>query len=265
MTTLQTYARLSLAGLKAQMQYKLNFASFILNMIIAYTGQFIGLRWLTYRFPALAGWQLEDIVMLHALGILAWGMVISFFFHLHNFEDEVRQGGYDRYLIRPLNPFWQAVAKQSPLGGAGQLIFSITAFIWASHTAGVQWTAAKLTYLVLTTLGGALILSGAVVAVGALSFWTTRSNTFYWALVFPARNLSYYPMGIYAPALQAVLTFVVPFAFITYYPAHYLLNKAETLFHPALPYLTPVVGLLAFTGAYWLWMKGTSRYTGTGS
>lgn len=145
------------------------------------------------------------------------------------------------------------------------MIFSVSAFVWASHAAGVEWTPANLLYLVSAALGGALILSAAVIATGAMSFWTTRSNIFYWALVFPARNLTYYPINIYARPLQALLTFVLPFAFINYYPTHVFLGRESTLFHPIFPFLTPLIGVVCFWGAYKLWQAGTARYTGTGN
>lgn len=265
MRTWRVYVMLSMASLRSQMQYRAGFFSMVFGLVLVYGGQFLNLRWLTLRFPTLNGWALRELILLYALSIMAWGFTVSFFFHLHSFEEEVREGGYDRFLVRPLNPFLQAVSKHSPIGGTGQLLFAIIAFLWATGAAGVEWTGQRVAFVVLAIVGGTMILSAAIITVGALSFWTTRSNMFYWALIFPARHLTYYPISIYPRPVQALLTFVVPFAFINFYPSQALLGKDQLLFHPSLPYLTPIVGLLAFVGAYRLWMTGTNRYTSTGN
>lgn len=92
MRDLRTYLMFSLFALKSQMQHRVDFFMVVIGLIVVYVGQFINLRWLTARFPNLAGWDFDDLIMLYALSILAWGFVISFFFHMHNFEEQVRQG-----------------------------------------------------------------------------------------------------------------------------------------------------------------------------
>jgi ABC-2 type transport system permease protein len=62
------------------------------------------------------------------------------------------------------------------------------------------------------------------------------------------------------------ITFLVPFAFIKYYPVYYFLDKTgDTLFFPILQYGTPVVGLVLFFLAYQFWRVGVNKYESTGS
>jgi ABC-type uncharacterized transport system permease subunit len=59
----------------------------------------------------------------------------------------------------------------------------------------------------------------------------------------------------------------LPFAFMNYFPATFLLHKTEDGLHlnPAVGLLTPVVGLACATLAYGFWRIGIDRYQGTGS
>ncbi len=253
------------AQARSQMQYRVNFYAMVVSMVLTYGGQFISLFWLTERFKNIAGWQMEELVLLYALAILAWGVCVSFFFSLHGFEDQIRNGTFDRALLRPMNPLFHVLGSQSPIGGMGQFVFSILAFLWAMRATGVGITFGRLVYLVLTAVGGGFILGAAIVVVAALAFWTTRTYTFYWSLVFPARQLINYPVSIYHRALQLVLTVAVPFAFINYFPAHVLLGKTELLAYPILAWATPVVGVLTLLAAYRFWSWGTKYYSGTGS
>jgi len=260
-----SYLRMIMAQARSQMQYRFNFVASIISMVLTYGGQFVSLYWLTQRFQTIDGWMLEEIVLLYALAILAWGVAVSFFFSLHSFEDQIRQGTFDRALLRPINPLVTVLGSQSPIAGMGQFVFSIAAFLFAVQAADIRLTLSKLVYLVLTAIGGGFILGGAIIVVATLAFWTTRTYTFYWSLVFPARQLINYPVSIYHKALQIALTTVVPFAFINYFPAHVLLDKTSQLSMPMLAWATPVIGVVVLVASYAFWSLGTRFYSSTGS
>lgn len=253
------------AQARSQMQYRLNFMAMIVSMVLTYGGQFVSLYWLTQRFQSVGGWRLEEIVLLYALAILAWGFCVSFFFSMHGFEDQIRNGTFDRALLRPMNPLLHVLGSQSPISGLGQFVFSIVAFVFAVRGTGIVLTPAKLLYLLLTAMGGGLIMGAAIVVVATIGFWTTRTYTFYWSLVYPARQLINYPVSIYHRALQLALTVAVPFAFVNYFPAHVLLDRAQELSFPLLAWATPLVGVATISAAYYFWHWGTRFYTSTGS
>ena len=262
---LSCYYRMAMAQARSQMQYRVNFFAHLIGIVLTYAGQFIALAWLTQRFTTVGGWRFEEIILLYAMAILAWGFAVSFFWSLIGFEDQVRMGTYDRALLRPINPLLTVLGSQSPIAGLGQFVFSIAAFLFAVKVAGIRLTAATLGYLLLTALGGGLILGSAMLCVATLAFWTTRTYTFYWSLVYPARQLINYPVSIYHRAIQFVLTVLVPFAFINYFPAHVLLGRTGELPIPLLAWATPLVGVAAIAAAYGFWKFGTRRYTSTGS
>lgn len=262
---LSCYWRMAMAQARSQMQYRVNFFAHLMSMVLTYGGQFIALYWLTQRFTSVGGWRFEEIVLLYALAILAWGFAVSVFWSMVSFEDQVRRGFYDRALLRPINPLLTVLSTQSPIAGMGQFVFSVAAFLFAVQVAGIRLTAVKLAYLLLTALGGAMILGAAMVCVATISFWTTRTYTFYWSLVFPARQLINYPISIYHRAIQVVLTVLMPFAFINYFPAHVLLDRVNELPVPLLAWATPLIGVVSLSAAYRFWQFGTRRYTSTGN
>lgn len=213
----------------------------------------------------MAGWDIQGLILLYALAILAWGVAASLFFHFHAFEEEVRQGAFDRALVRPVHPFVTALAGSPPIAGTGQLLFAVAAITWAAITSGAHWRPVKLLYLAATALGGGLIFGGALVVCGAMAFYTRRSITFYWTLLYPGRQLVNYPINIYHTALQTFLTMAVPFAFVNFYPAHAILGRFGDLPLPLLSWLTPLVEIGFFYISYLFWYSGLKRYSGAGS
>ena len=81
------------------------------------------------------------------------------------------------------------------------------------------------------------------------------------------QEFSRYPLSIYQRGVKVMLAFVIPFAFMNYFPATFLLHKSEDGLHlnPAIGLFTPVVGLVVFALGYVFWRTGIDRYQGTGS
>jgi len=93
------------------------------------------------------------------------------------------------------------------------------------------------------------------------TFWIVRSgmlSQIFWSLM----RFTELPLDIYNPFIMFILTFVLPFGFINYYPAQTFLGKGLWAYTA---YLTPVIGLITFAIAYSIWKFGIKNYTSTGS
>jgi ABC-2 type transport system permease protein len=66
--------------------------------------------------------------------------------------------------------------------------------------------------------------------------------------------------------VRYVLTFLLPFAFMNYFPAAYFLGKSDaTLGFPlAIGLATPLIGLGCASLSYTFWRAGLDRYQGVG-
>jgi ABC-2 type transport system permease protein len=126
-------------------------------------------------------------------------------------------------------------------------------------------TLGVLLYLPLVLLGGALIHGAFFILISVPVFWLTDNSGFGY-LIFDFNDFVRYPLSIYSRGIQILLTFLLPYAFINFYPAQYFLKKTDLLgFHPCFVFLTPVVGGILFWGAYRFWLRGISAYKSTGS
>jgi ABC-2 type transport system permease protein len=75
-----------------------------------------------------------------------------------------------------------------------------------------------------------------------------------------------YPLNIYAGWLRRLLAFVVPLAFVNYFPALYILRQPDPLDAPAfLRFASPVVAAVSVLVAREVWMFGVRHYRSTGS
>ena len=263
---LATYARYWRVNLLTILEYRANFLMWAGFTLIYHTTAIVAL-WVTLRnFPSINGWDFKETAFMYGLWFLGHAIHNTFFFTIGNVPDYVREGRFDRFLVRPLDPLFQAITTPAQIW-PDELVLSLMYFAIVVPYCGVHVDWLFVLYVPLVALGGALIDCAANIAVSTAAFWFVRIDTLRWTIMSLEQEFSRYPISIYARSVRIVLTFVLPFAFMNYFPATFLLHKTEDGLHlnPAVGLLTPLVGLVAVSLAYAFWRIGQNRYQGTGS
>jgi ABC-2 type transport system permease protein len=121
-------------------------------------------------------------------------------------------------------------------------------------------------FVPLIALGGACIDLGISLFIATAAFWFIRVDALRWIVLQLEQEFTRYPLAIYSRGVRLLLAFVLPFAFMNYFPATYFLNKTENGLGlpPAIGLLTPLIGALFATCAYAFWRLGLKRYQGVG-
>jgi ABC-2 type transport system permease protein len=96
--------------------------------------------------------------------------------------------------------------------------------------------------------------------MAATAFWFTSARALS-DLFWNAIRFVEYPINIYNAALVWILTYVVPFGFVSFYPSQYFFGNTQWLVYA---YATPLVGLLSFAIAYFFWSYGLKNYASAG-
>ncbi|MFM9587611.1 ABC-2 family transporter protein, partial [Streptomyces caniscabiei] len=66
-------------------------------------------------------------------------------------------------------------------------------------------------------------------------------------------------------AIQYIMIYVVPFAFVNYFPAQFLLRKEDMSYPAVYMYAAPLVGIAMFLAAYGFWRVSVRFYKSTGN
>ena len=264
--TNNAYFKLILAAVKSKMEYKFTFGFLIFAIIVFYMGQLGIILVIMNKFKTIKGWTLGEMAFLYGLLVFSQGITFLIFNALNNFERFILQGEFDRVLIRPLNPLVQVLCSGLEISSVAHFIIGVTAIIFGSISAGLEWSFVKLMFLVFVIGGAVLILGGIRIIVSAIAFWTIRNRALVHVFVYSSKEFILYPVSIYNPWVQWFLTFLFPLAFVNFYPASYFLQKSgQFMFHPVLQFMTPVVGATLFTLSLLLWRYGINKYQSTGS
>ncbi len=264
------YKRLIGAQVRSQMQYR---SSFVLEAIAQFAGNvldFIVVIIFFARMPTLGGWSLPEIGLLYGLSSVAFGiadMVIAGFDYAYFGPNMVRLGEFDRVLIRPMNVFVQVLTSQFTLKRLGRIGQGVIVLGWALVALDQTWTAWQIGYMIVTIIGGTFFFSGLFIFGSGISFWTVDSLEVMNMATYGGQFLTQYPLTIYGDFLRSFFTFVIPMAFINYYPTLWLLGKPDPLGGAVglLALLAPFICLLMFAVGVAMWQRGVKRYASTGS
>ena len=247
-------------------EYRANFFMWALFTLI-YHGTALAALWVTLnQFPSMNGWDFRQMAFLYGLWMLGHAFHNVFFFTVGEVPNMIREGRFDRYLIRPLDPLFQAMTTPQQVS-PDELILAVLFFGVATHFVGVRVDLAFVLYVPLVMLGGALIDFGIQLAIATAAFWVIRIDTLRWVVMSLEQDFTRYPISIYTRAVRFILAFVLPFAFMNYFPATFLLHKVDGALSlsPQIGLLTPLVGGAWFLLAYAFWRVGLNHYQGTGS
>jgi ABC-2 type transport system permease protein len=248
-------------------EYKGNFFIWLLFSFV-YHGVAIGAIWVTMtRFPSMMGWTYQEVFFLYTLFMLGHTLNNTLFFTVGNVPELIREGTFDRYLVRPLNPLFQVLSAPGQIW-PDELALALVFFAIAQAIVHLQWSLATVGLLFATMIGGSFIDFAVQLVVATLAFWFIRLDALRWVVMSLENDFTRYPLSIYSRSVRIVLGYVFPFAFMNYFPATALLHKtAEATYslNPVLGWLTPVVGAVWFGAAYLFWRRGLDHHQSTGS
>lgn len=264
--SLAVYAQYWRINFLTMIEYRANFFMWFGFMLVYHATAIIAL-WVTLdKFPSMNGWDFKQMAFLYGLWMLGHAFHNTFFFTVGEVPTMVREGRFDRFLVRPLDPLFQALTVPQQIW-PDEIVLAIAFFSIATHFVGVRVDAAFLAFVPLVMLGGALIDFGIQLTIATLAFWVIRIDTLRWVVMSLEQDFTRYPISIYTRAVSFILTFILPFAFMNYFPATFLLHKTDGALElsPQIGLLTPLVGVVWFGIAYAFWRVGLNRYQGTGS
>jgi len=209
----------------------------------------------------LDGWTREQIIFIFGFFMVPWG-IFACLFNLWGFTERyIVKGEMDRVLTRPLHNLAQLLLENMDPSGlvSAALGAAIMAYAWPALGVTLDWYDPFV--FALLVLGAVAVYGGVYIALTAVSFFTD-SPTGIMPLMYNIQSYGRYPITIYNRILQFLLTWVLPLAFVGFYPAAFFL-EAEELYGYAL--LTPVVGAVFLALGLLVWNAGVKRYRGAGS
>ncbi|MBI3971248.1 MAG: ABC-2 family transporter protein [Chloroflexi bacterium] len=219
----------TLVGLryKARLMYPAAYYSFLAAKLVGYISEYAVIWLLLERFKTIAGWTLPEVLLLHSINVISYTIAASFVFHIaRNIEQYVVSGELDTVLLKPVHPLvWLSGYFYSPTY-VSQTILGFLVLSFAAGQLDLHWSLGVVVRLGVVLLGASFLQAALFLVASSVTFWTVRGRNIADALL-SLRDLVSFPLSIYGVGIRFLLTFVIPVAFINYYPAGILLDRPE--------------------------------------
>ena len=258
---LRIYFKILAQDLKSKMSYRADFIISTLGMIFTNLAGFVSFWVMFSNFPSIQGYSYYEILFLYGFSLVSITPAQCMFDNNWNLRQQVYSGDFIKYCFRPIHLFFYYESEIFDAKGLGQLVFGIVTMIYSYNKLGLDVSALNIVMTIIYLGTASLIMIALQTAGAATCFWT--HNSFYVLdLAFKLKDYARYPVTIFSPVFRFLFTFIIPIAFIAYYPSQVILRPADV---PLLSWLSPIVGIVFFFLAYKLWMYGATKYNGTGS
>lgn len=258
---LRVYKKLLIQNIKSKMSYRFDFIISLMGIILVNISGFISF-WIIYQnFPNILGWTYYEMLFLYGFSLIALTPVQCFFDNNWNLLTYVFSGDFIKYCFKPMNLFFYYFSEIFDMKGLGQ--FGIGIFILVHSWINLQsdFSVLILFKLIIALLSASLFMIAIMNFASASSFFIVNGAYFVMILANKFKDYARYPVNIFSGVMRFIFTFLIPIGFMAYYPSLEFLNKKPTI----LTYLTPIYGIIFFYASYRFWMRGATKYNGTGS
>ncbi|MCI5745165.1 MAG: ABC-2 family transporter protein [Erysipelotrichaceae bacterium] len=250
-------------AIKARLEYKADALIGILSFFISNIATFSCILLIVKAIPSLDGWSIFELGFLYGFAMLPKGLD-------HLFTDSlwfigywyVKNGFFDKHLIRPINTLFQVIAETFQPEAFGELIIGSALCIICAFKIDINFTFANVLLLIVSFIFGAFIFTGIKLITCSFAFYFKRSGQLMnSAYIFC--DFARYPVSIFNKPMQFFLSFIMPFGLIISIPVQIVLKGTWNayivmLLIIAFAFIFNIIGIL-------LWNKGVKAYESTGS
>lgn len=171
----------------------------------------------------------------------------------------IKSGEFDKILLRPVHPLISIIGNSREFVSIADVILGLILTICMLIQLSIPITALLIIKILFFSIIGALIIGAINTIFSISSFWTYRSNEVIWSF-YRMYTFTEYPITIYNKFIRILITIILPFAFVAYYP-----TMAYLGFNSYLIYLSPIVTIILWIVAIKLWNLALNKYRSTGN
>lgn len=253
------------ARIRADWQYRTSFLMFTASQFVA---AFLDLAVVLVLFSSvdrLAGWSVTEVAFLYGISNLGFCLADVFVSEVELVDHHIRQGSFDRFLLRPVGPMLLLWGQEFALRRAGKVLQSVLILGVALTRVAVDWDLGRAAMVVATVAAAFVIFGGIWVITSSIAFWAVEVREVANIFTYGGNFLSHHPLEVFPGWLRRLAT-VVPMAFVGYYPAVWILGRQDPHGSPAwFSFAGPLVAVAVALVARAVWSSGIRHYRSTGS
>ena len=246
---------------RSTMQYKTSMLLMIMGQLLVSFSAFFGIYFMFQRFDSVKGYTYSEVLLCFAIVLLQFSLAEMFGRGFDMFAGIVRQGEFDRILVRPRNEILQILGSRFEITRIGRMIQALIIFVYGITNSHIEWTFTRGLTVVFMLLGGCAVFSGLFMIYAAFCFFTLEGLEFMNVFTDGGREYGKYPIDVYGKRMLQFATIIIPYTLVQYYPLQYLLGRTESVVYIILP----LIAIIFLIPCWLFWRFGVRRYKSSGS
>ncbi len=214
-------------SLLQELEYRVNFIANIFLSLFWLTWAVLGISVFFLHSDRLGDWSYPEVLTVAALFTLFNGLMDALWKpNVASVIGQIRDGGFDFVLTKPVNAQFMSSLRNVVIWRFADVLIGIGLIAYALGLMHAEPSLLQIGAFVLMLFAGSLIMYSIWVLMVSLAFWFVKIENI--TEIFSAfYEAGRYPVTIYPGLVRAILTFVVPVAFVTTFPASALLGRLE--------------------------------------
>ena len=234
---MKCYLRALSLHLKSELEYRTSFIfSFISQIVIFFSYYFVILS-LFSKFDNIKGFTLYEVLLCFSIIQFGYSFNEVFARGLDKFDNLIVQGGFDRLLLRPKSIIIQVLYNESDFVKTSRLFHALIILVVALTHLNIEWSIMKVICLLLMIISATLIFFSIFLLAASYCFITVQGLEVRNVFTDGGKHMAQYPIGIFSKGFIYFFTFIIPYAFVNYYPLLYVLGKKNNILYAFSPLL----------------------------
>lgn len=258
------YTQIARLWVRASRAYPVSWAMLVVGGFLITGIDFVGIWILFQNVDDLGGFTLHEVAFLYGGSGVAFAVADMFVGRIERLGQMVRLGKLDQMMLRPLPLLVQVCADEFALRRVSRVAQAALVLGWACT--GVDWSPSRVALTVLMLAAATVIFCAVFVGLACIQFWTADAAEVANAFTYGGNSVTSYPLTVFPTEVVKAMTFVLPLAFVNWYPSLYVLDRPDPLGYPGwTQWLSPAVAVLVTAAAALAWRAGVRSYRSTGS
>lgn len=246
---------------KSLLEYKSSFIfGFLSQFLVFFTYYFIIIA-LFDKFDNVKGFTLYEVLLTFAIIQFGYAFNEVFARGIDKFDRLIINGSFDLLLLRPQKILLQVLCSEINYIKLSRLLQAIIVLIIAIVNLNLDWNIYKIITLILMLISSIIIFLAIFLLMASYCFLTVQGLEVRNVFTDGGKNLAQYPIGIFNKYFVIIFTFIIPYAFVNYYPLLFILGRLEN----KILIFSPLVVLLYLFISFKTFKWGMKKYTSTGS
>ncbi|MDE3090571.1 MAG: ABC-2 family transporter protein [Chloroflexota bacterium] len=233
----------------SELEYRVEFLANVFMSVFWLAWAIVSVAVFFLHSDRIGDWTWQEVLMVVALYTLFSGVMEALLRpNVGAVLDQVRDGTFDFVLTKPVNAQFIASLRNIVVWRLSDVVIGLGLIVYALAQLRITPTLGQLALFFLMLLAATFIVYSLWLMMVSLAFWFVKLDNFT-ELFNGFYEAGRYPVTIYRGFIRAFLTFVVPIAFVTTFPASALLGRIDQA--TVLMGIVFAIGLFVVSNRFW--------------